>query len=169
MIKFSFLSFYFFGYGRYLSSGNLRDSNQLMDELKKQVEEKQLDLPQSDLLQFIIFLLQTWVIYWFRFLQVNYNVIVAKRIEKIYLGAPCFFRSSDQERSVYNSFNSSLFWSLSFDFILLSRLVTLLREPFISSLSHVNIIWVVLEMSQHGIKLQVSFLTQVAERCIASF
>ncbi|GMN51167.1 hypothetical protein TIFTF001_020314 [Ficus carica] len=43
----------------YLSSGNLRDSNQLMDELKKQVEEKQLDLPQSDLLQFIIFLLQT--------------------------------------------------------------------------------------------------------------
>lgn len=58
---------FFGGHGRYLSSGNLRDANQLMDELKKQVEEKQLDLPQSDLIQFVTFLLQTWVVYRFYF------------------------------------------------------------------------------------------------------
>lgn len=39
--------------------GNLRDANYLMDEIKKQVESKQLDFPQSDLIQFIIYLLQT--------------------------------------------------------------------------------------------------------------
>ncbi|GMY08713.1 protein GET4 isoform X1 [Fagus crenata] len=43
----------------YLSLGNLRDANYLMDEIKKQVESKQLDFPQSDLIQFIIYLLQT--------------------------------------------------------------------------------------------------------------
>ncbi|XP_059454029.1 protein GET4-like [Corylus avellana] len=30
-----------------------------MDEIKKQVESKQLEFPQSDLIQFIIYLLQT--------------------------------------------------------------------------------------------------------------
>ena len=44
---------------RYLSAGNLRDANCLMDEIKKQVESKQLEFPQSDLIQFIIYLLQT--------------------------------------------------------------------------------------------------------------
>nr|DAD26334.1 TPA_asm: hypothetical protein HUJ06_027802 [Nelumbo nucifera] len=43
----------------YLSLGNLKDANYLMDEIKKQVKDKQLALPQSDLIQFIIYLLQT--------------------------------------------------------------------------------------------------------------
>ncbi|KAE8124776.1 hypothetical protein FH972_019630 [Carpinus fangiana] len=43
----------------YLSAGNLRDANCLMDEIKKQVESKQLEFPQSDLIQFIVYLLQT--------------------------------------------------------------------------------------------------------------
>ena len=44
---------------RYLASGNLRDANYLMDEIKKQVESKKLDFPQSRLIQFVIYLLQT--------------------------------------------------------------------------------------------------------------
>lgn len=43
----------------YLSLGNLRDANNLMDEIQKQVKAKQLDFPQSDLTQFIDYLLQT--------------------------------------------------------------------------------------------------------------
>lgn len=43
----------------YLSQGNLRDANYLMDELKKQLECKQLDFPCSDLIQFIEYLLRT--------------------------------------------------------------------------------------------------------------
>ncbi|CAN6568637.1 unnamed protein product [Malus baccata var. baccata] len=43
----------------YLSVGNLRDANILMDEIKKQVESKQLDFPESYLIEFINFLLQT--------------------------------------------------------------------------------------------------------------
>jgi len=43
----------------YLAMGNLRDANYLMDEIKKQLESNQLDFPQSDLIQFIIYLLQT--------------------------------------------------------------------------------------------------------------
>ncbi|KMZ73759.1 Golgi to ER traffic protein 4 [Zostera marina] len=43
----------------YLSQGNLRDANCLMDELKKQVESNQLDFPQSELIQFIVYLLLT--------------------------------------------------------------------------------------------------------------
>ncbi|KAG6627665.1 protein GET4 [Carya illinoinensis] len=43
----------------YVASGNLRDANYLMDEIKKEVASKQLDFPQSDLIQFIIYLLQT--------------------------------------------------------------------------------------------------------------
>ncbi|URE34931.1 hypothetical protein MUK42_30010 [Musa troglodytarum] len=42
----------------YLSQGNLRDANNLMDELNKQLEHKQLELPDSDLIQFIKYLLQ---------------------------------------------------------------------------------------------------------------
>ncbi|PON64341.1 Golgi to ER traffic protein [Trema orientale] len=60
----------------YLSSGNLRDANQLMDGIKSQVEEKQLELPQSDLIQFIIFLLQTLqrdALPLFNMLKVNYK------------------------------------------------------------------------------------------------
>lgn len=44
---------------RYLSLGNLREANFLMDEVKKQVESKQVELSQSELIQFITFLLQT--------------------------------------------------------------------------------------------------------------
>ncbi|XP_021897915.1 Golgi to ER traffic protein 4 homolog [Carica papaya] len=43
----------------YLSLGNLREANFLMDEVKKQVESKQVELSQSELIQFITFLLQT--------------------------------------------------------------------------------------------------------------
>ncbi|WOK95841.1 Golgi to ER traffic protein [Canna indica] len=43
----------------YLSQGNLRDANNLMEELRKQLEWKQLDFPNSDLIQFIQFLLRT--------------------------------------------------------------------------------------------------------------
>nr|POE58463.1 golgi to er traffic protein 4 like [Quercus suber] len=43
----------------FLAMGNLRDANYLMDETKKQLESNQLDFPQSDLIQFIIYLLQT--------------------------------------------------------------------------------------------------------------
>lgn len=46
---------------RYLSLGNLRDANVLMDEIKKQVESKKLEFPKSDLIQFINYLLQTYV------------------------------------------------------------------------------------------------------------
>ena len=54
--------------------GNLRDANYLMDEIKKQLESNQLDFPQSDLIQFIIYLLQTYVsvlllynlLYWYQ-------------------------------------------------------------------------------------------------------
>ncbi|CAL5321679.1 unnamed protein product [Camellia sinensis] len=44
----------------YLSLGNLRDANCLLDEVKKQVKaNKQLEFPSSDLIQFISYLLQT--------------------------------------------------------------------------------------------------------------
>ncbi|GMG99376.1 hypothetical protein Nepgr_001216 [Nepenthes gracilis] len=43
----------------YLSQGNLRDANYLMDEIKKRVESEELEFPESDLIQFIIYLLQT--------------------------------------------------------------------------------------------------------------
>ncbi|XAR72088.1 hypothetical protein NMG60_11018603 [Bertholletia excelsa] len=43
----------------YLSLGNLRDANRLMDEIKVQVKAKHLEFPQSDLLQFIRYLLLT--------------------------------------------------------------------------------------------------------------
>ncbi|KAK8542207.1 hypothetical protein V6N12_014810 [Hibiscus sabdariffa] len=43
----------------YLSMGNLQDANYLMDELKRQMESQELDFPESDLIQFITFLLLT--------------------------------------------------------------------------------------------------------------
>eukprot|EP00262_Sarcandra_glabra_P010166 TRINITY_DN250_c0_g1_i1.p1 TRINITY_DN250_c0_g1~~TRINITY_DN250_c0_g1_i1.p1 ORF type:complete len:328 (-),score=51.64 TRINITY_DN250_c0_g1_i1:132-1115(-) len=43
----------------YLSLGNLRAANYLMDELRKQLKSKELDFPHSDLTQFIVYLLQT--------------------------------------------------------------------------------------------------------------
>ncbi|XP_057981893.1 protein GET4 [Malania oleifera] len=43
----------------YLSLGNLRDANYLMDEVKKQIKSKQLDFPESELTQLINYLLQT--------------------------------------------------------------------------------------------------------------
>lgn len=48
-----FLSF------RYLAQGNLRDANVLMDEIKKQVQSQNVNLPRSDLMQFINYLLET--------------------------------------------------------------------------------------------------------------
>ncbi|KAI9124630.1 hypothetical protein K1719_004552 [Acacia pycnantha] len=44
---------------RYLSSGNLRDANILMEEIKNAVASKEIKFPQTDLMQFISFLLQT--------------------------------------------------------------------------------------------------------------
>ncbi|KAL3506995.1 hypothetical protein ACH5RR_032377 [Cinchona calisaya] len=43
----------------FLSLGNLRDANALVDEVKKQVLSKNLDFPQSELIQFINYLLLT--------------------------------------------------------------------------------------------------------------
>ncbi|CAI0411649.1 unnamed protein product [Linum tenue] len=43
----------------YLSMGNMRDANFLLSEVKQQVEAKKLEFPQSDLIHFISYLLQT--------------------------------------------------------------------------------------------------------------
>uniref|UniRef100_A0A2P2LTQ4 Golgi to ER traffic protein 4 homolog n=1 Tax=Rhizophora mucronata TaxID=61149 RepID=A0A2P2LTQ4_RHIMU len=43
----------------YLAMGSLRDANFIMDEVKKQVESSKLELPESDLIQFITYLLPT--------------------------------------------------------------------------------------------------------------
>nr|KJB78898.1 hypothetical protein B456_013G025000 [Gossypium raimondii] len=60
----------------YLSMGNLRDANCLMNELKRQVESQELDFPESDLVQFITFLLLTLerdALPLFNMLRVNYK------------------------------------------------------------------------------------------------
>ncbi|XP_062160271.1 protein GET4 [Alnus glutinosa] len=65
----------------YLSAGNLRDANCLMDEIKKQVESKQLEFPQSDLIQFIIYLLQTLqrdALPLFNMLKTNYKTSIER-------------------------------------------------------------------------------------------
>lgn len=49
----------FFLDDRYLSLGNMKDANYIMDEVKKQVENKQLQLQPSDLIQFVFYVLQT--------------------------------------------------------------------------------------------------------------
>ncbi|XP_050208742.1 protein GET4 [Mercurialis annua] len=43
----------------YLAMGNLRDANCLMDEVKKQVESTNHELPKSDLIQLVTYLLPT--------------------------------------------------------------------------------------------------------------
>ncbi|PIN11086.1 hypothetical protein CDL12_16317 [Handroanthus impetiginosus] len=43
----------------YLALGNLRDANVLMDEIKKQVQSRDVDFPRSELMQFISYLLKT--------------------------------------------------------------------------------------------------------------
>jgi hypothetical protein len=43
----------------YLSQGNLRDANLLMDELKDQLKSADLEIPKTDLIQFIKYLLPT--------------------------------------------------------------------------------------------------------------
>ncbi|KAF3433857.1 hypothetical protein FNV43_RR24960 [Rhamnella rubrinervis] len=43
----------------YLSLSNLRDANQLFDEIKKQVENQRRDFVESDLIQYITYLLET--------------------------------------------------------------------------------------------------------------
>lgn len=43
----------------YLALGNMRDANYVLNEVKKQAESKELDFPDSDLMQFINYLLQT--------------------------------------------------------------------------------------------------------------
>ncbi|KAK7343831.1 hypothetical protein VNO77_12884 [Canavalia gladiata] len=44
---------------RYVSSGNLKDANILMEEIKKQVQTAEIELPKTELMQFINFLLPT--------------------------------------------------------------------------------------------------------------
>ncbi|KAI9098475.1 hypothetical protein K1719_025100 [Acacia pycnantha] len=44
---------------RYLSSGNLKDAKILMENLKSEAEEADIELPQTDLMQFVSFLLPT--------------------------------------------------------------------------------------------------------------
>lgn len=48
-----------FCFGRYLSLSNLRDANQLIDEIKRQVDNQRHDFLESDLIQFIAYLLET--------------------------------------------------------------------------------------------------------------
>lgn len=43
----------------YLALGNLRDANYVVDEVKKQLESKELELPESELMQFVSYLLLT--------------------------------------------------------------------------------------------------------------
>ncbi|BAB10564.1 unnamed protein product [Arabidopsis thaliana] len=43
----------------YLSMGNMKDANFMMDEIKKQAETKNPELSESDLIQFISYLLET--------------------------------------------------------------------------------------------------------------
>ncbi|GAB2235462.1 hypothetical protein Drorol1_Dr00025887 [Drosera rotundifolia] len=43
----------------YLSQGNLRDANYIMDEIKKKMDSEELDFSESELIQFIVYLLQT--------------------------------------------------------------------------------------------------------------
>ncbi|KAK8939123.1 hypothetical protein KSP39_PZI010849 [Platanthera zijinensis] len=43
----------------YLSQGDLRDANKLVGELRKQLEVKQQTLPKSDLITFVVYLLET--------------------------------------------------------------------------------------------------------------
>ncbi|KAB1212216.1 hypothetical protein CJ030_MR5G024984 [Morella rubra] len=65
----------------YISFGNLRDANCLMDEIKKQVESKQLDFPQSELTQFILYLLQTLqrdALPLFNMLRANYKTSIER-------------------------------------------------------------------------------------------
>ncbi|XP_075098193.1 protein GET4 isoform X6 [Nicotiana tabacum] len=45
----------------YLSLGNLRDANKLMDEVKMEVELKNLNFPSSELTQFVNYLLLTYL------------------------------------------------------------------------------------------------------------
>lgn len=44
---------------RYLASGDLRDANYVVDEVKKQLESKEVEFPESDLMDFVNYLLQT--------------------------------------------------------------------------------------------------------------
>lgn len=60
----------------YLASGNLRDANYLMDEVKNQVASKEVEFPESDLVQLINYLLQTLerdALPLFRMLRQNYK------------------------------------------------------------------------------------------------
>ncbi|WOG88055.1 hypothetical protein DCAR_0207288 [Daucus carota subsp. sativus] len=43
----------------YLSLGNLGDANDLVDEVQKQMQDKELDYPHSELIEFINYLLET--------------------------------------------------------------------------------------------------------------
>nr|XP_016492318.1 PREDICTED: Golgi to ER traffic protein 4 homolog [Nicotiana tabacum] len=43
----------------YLSLGNLRDANKLMEEVEKEMQAKHLGFPQSELMQFVNYLLLT--------------------------------------------------------------------------------------------------------------
>jgi len=43
--------------------GNMKDANFMMDEIKKQAETKNPELSESDLIQFISYLLETLVTY----------------------------------------------------------------------------------------------------------
>nr|POE58461.1 golgi to er traffic protein 4 like [Quercus suber] len=65
----------------FLAMGNLRDANYLMDEIKKQLESNQLDFPQSDLIQFIIYLLQIMqrdALPLFNMLQASYKTSIER-------------------------------------------------------------------------------------------
>lgn len=55
---------------RYLSVGNLRDANNIMDEIKKLAWAKELEFPESELMRFIDYLLQTLVFLLYLFILI---------------------------------------------------------------------------------------------------
>ncbi|KAL5720920.1 hypothetical protein ACHQM5_013544 [Ranunculus cassubicifolius] len=65
----------------YLSLGNLRDANCFLDELRNQLESSQLELPRSDLVQFVKYVLQTLerdALPLFRMLRQNYKACIER-------------------------------------------------------------------------------------------
>ncbi|KAL9418982.1 hypothetical protein AB3S75_036854 [Citrus x aurantiifolia] len=65
----------------YLSLGNMKDANYIMDEVKKQVENKELQLQPSDLIQFVFYVLQTLerdALPLFNMLRANYKASIER-------------------------------------------------------------------------------------------
>ncbi|KAG9445315.1 hypothetical protein H6P81_016655 [Aristolochia fimbriata] len=65
----------------YLALGNLRLANYLLDEVRKQLKAKDLEFPRSDLIKFILYLLQTLerdALPLFRILRQNFKTCIER-------------------------------------------------------------------------------------------